>query len=67
MKTVIALTRLNGREFILNADLIQYVEKTPDTIITLLNQEKVLVREPVDEVVRRVIVYARSVRAISGA
>ena len=67
MKTVIALTRLNGREFILNADLIQYVEKTPDTIITLLNQEKVLVREPVDEVVRRVIAYARSVRAMPGA
>ena len=59
---MIKVTRLNGKEFVVNADLIQYLEETPDTIITLLNHEKVVVREKVDEVIRRVIEYNRGVR-----
>ena len=51
---VIKVTRLNGKEFVVNADLIQYLEETPDTIITLVNHEKVVVKEKVDEVIRRV-------------
>lgn len=64
---MITVTRLNGKTFVLNADLIQYLEATPDTIVTLLNHEKVLVKEPVDEVVRRVIEYARAIRIVPGA
>jgi flagellar protein FlbD len=59
---MIKVTRLNGKEFVVNADLIQYLEETPDTIITLVNHEKVVVKEKVDEVIRRVIDYNRSVR-----
>jgi flagellar protein FlbD len=59
---MIKVTRLNGKEFVVNADLIQYLEETPDTIITLVNHEKVVVKEKVDEVIRRVIDYNRGVR-----
>jgi flagellar protein FlbD len=59
---MIKVTRLNGKEFVVNADLIQYLEETPDTIVTLVNHEKVVVKEKVDEVIRRVIEYQRGVR-----
>lgn len=60
---MIRATRLNGREFIVNAELIQFIEETPDTVITLTNREKVVVKESADEVIRRVIEYGRSLRA----
>jgi flagellar protein FlbD len=63
---VIKVTRLNGREFVVNADLIQFVEQTPDTVITLTTHEKIVVKEPVDEVVRRVVEYGRQIRALTG-
>ena len=59
---MIKVTRLNGKEFVLNAELIQFLEETPDTVITLLNHEKLVVKEPVDEVVRRVHEYQRHIR-----
>ena len=59
---MIKVTRLNGKEFVVNADLIQYLEEMPDTIITLVNHEKVVVKEKLDEVIRRVIQYNRGVR-----
>ncbi|WP_229741209.1 flagellar FlbD family protein [Silvibacterium dinghuense] len=48
--TVIALTRLNGSRFILNSDLIQTIESSPDTTVTLMHGEKLLVRESAEEV-----------------
>ena len=59
---MIKVTRLNGKEFVVNADLIQFLEEIPDTIITLVNHEKVVVKEKMDEVIRRVIEYNRCVR-----
>lgn len=59
---MITVTRLDKRVIVLNADLIKMIEATPDTIITLLNGHTVLVRESVDEVVRRAIDYGRQVR-----
>ncbi len=59
---MIKLTRLSGEEFILNADLIRFVESRPDTYITLTTNDRFVVREEADEVVRRSIEYARSVR-----
>ena len=51
---MITLHRLKGKEFVLNADLIKYIESTPDTLITLATaNEKIMVRESVEEVVRR--------------
>ena len=61
---MVKLTRLNGREFVLNSDLIKFIEETPDTIVTLRDQEKVLVRENVDEIVRRVIDFRRAERLL---
>lgn len=62
---MIKVTRLNGKEFVVNAELIQFMEETPDTVITLSTQEKFMVREPIDEIVKRVIEYARSIRSAS--
>lgn len=59
---MIKATRLNGDEFVVNAELIQYIEARPDTIITLVGKERVLVKESVDEIVRRVIEYGRKLR-----
>lgn len=61
---MIRVTRLNGREFVVNADLIQFLEETPDTVVTLTTHEKIVVKESVDEVVRRVIDYARAIRSL---
>ena len=54
---MIKVTRLNGKEFVVNAELIEFVESTPDTVITLISGKKVIVRECVDEVIERVIGY----------
>lgn len=56
---MIRLTRLNGRSFFLNAELIENIETTPDTVITLTNGRTYMVREPVDLVRKRVINYRR--------
>ena len=60
---LIKVTRINGDEFVVNAELIQYVEARPDTIITFVSKERVIVKETVDEVVRRVIEYGRALRS----
>jgi flagellar protein FlbD len=57
---VIELTRLNGERFILNAELIRYVENLPDTYVTLTTGDRIVVQEAMDEVVERAIEYQRS-------
>lgn len=64
---MIRLTRLSGEEFILNADLIRFIETGPDTFITLTTDDRLVVREKVDEVVSRVIDYARRIRILPAA
>lgn len=61
---MIKLTKLSGEEFVLNADLIRFVESRPDTYITLTTDDRIIVRESVDEVVRRSIAFSRAVRAL---
>jgi len=61
---MIKLTRLGGEPFLLNADLIRYVEARPDTFITLLDGERVIVTESMDEVLRRTVVYQQIKRLI---
>ena len=58
---MIPLTRLNHKEFIINAEMIESAEATPDTVVTLVNGHKHVVKESVDEVVARVIRYKRQV------
>jgi flagellar protein FlbD len=47
---MIHLTRLNNRPLVVNADLIKFIENAPDTVITLLTGEKLVVRESLDQV-----------------
>ncbi|MFT5524330.1 MAG: flagellar protein FlbD [Pirellulaceae bacterium] len=54
---MIKLTRLGGEAFILNADLIRYVEERPDTFITLTTGERLVVTERMDIVVERAVRY----------
>ncbi|MGM0445253.1 MAG: flagellar FlbD family protein [Bacillota bacterium] len=58
---MIKLTRLNGEEIVVNANLIEIVKSTPDTIIKLTTNKNILVKESVDEVVEKVIDYKRKV------
>jgi flagellar protein FlbD len=57
---MIKLTRLSGEPFILNADLIEYVEARPDTFVTLTTGERLVVAESMDEVMRRAIGYQQT-------
>ena len=54
---MIELTRLNGMPMVLNSDLIKTAEASPDTMLTLINGEKLIVREDTAEVVERVLAY----------
>jgi flagellar protein FlbD len=54
---MIKLTRLDGKSFVLNAELIRYVEALPDTFITILSGERIIVRESMDEVLEKALAY----------
>ncbi|MCL5959296.1 MAG: flagellar FlbD family protein [Chloroflexi bacterium] len=58
---MIRLSRFDGTEFFINAELIESIEHTPDTVVSLTNGKKLIVREPAEEVVARVIDYRRSI------
>jgi len=58
---VITLHKLNGDEVVLNAELIESVEATPDTLITLVDRRRMMVCESVDDVVEAVVTYRRRV------
>ena len=59
---MIALTRLNGQTFVVNAEKIRYVEATPDTVICCDHGEKMMVKETLHEVMRKAIEYSRVIR-----
>jgi flagellar protein FlbD len=56
---VIYLTRSNGTKFYINPELIQTVEMTPDTVITLVNNKKFIVRDTAEEILERFLEYRR--------
>lgn len=58
---MIRLTRLNSSEVIVNSDLIELIEATPDTVISLTTGEKIIVRERAEEIVERIIEYKRKI------
>lgn len=60
---MIQLTRLNNSTITVNSDQIKFVEQSPDTVITLLNGEKILVRESVEQILERVIQFRQRVLA----
>ena len=56
---MIKVTRLNDQEFVINAELIESVEATPDTMIALTNGKKIMVKNSLDEIIERVEAYKR--------
>lgn len=67
---MIKVTRLNGTELVINADLIETIEERPDTIVTLTNDHRFVVKESVDELLERIAAYRRrchpGVRSVVG-
>lgn len=59
---MIRLTRLNGQEFLLNSELIKFMEETPDTVVTLISGERLVVSESIDAVVDRVVEFGKRLR-----
>ena len=56
---MVKITRLNGTILVVNSDLIEFLESTPDTIVTLTTGRKVIAKESVDELIDKVVEYKR--------
>jgi flagellar protein FlbD len=54
-------TRISGQEIVINADLVEVVETTPDTVITLIDGKKYVVVESAQEIVDRVVQYRAAI------
>ena len=61
IEIMIQLTRLNGQPLIINSDMIKLIENAPDTVISLVNGDKIVVREPGDQVLERIVQFRRRV------
>ncbi len=62
---MISVTRLNDQPLVINAELIKTVESTPDTLITLINGDRMMVKESLEEIVRKAVEYGRQTRAFA--
>ena len=60
---MIRATRLNGVIFCVNAELIEQIESTPDTVLTLTTGNNILVKESVEEIERRIVAYRARIQA----
>lgn len=60
---MITLTKLNGREIVVNAELIESLEATPDTVVNLVTGNRLVVKNSVEDIVARVIVYRKKINA----
>ncbi len=59
---MISVTRLNGKPIVVNAELVRSVEENPDTTITLINGDHIIIQEPMVSVVDKSVEYGRSLR-----
>ena len=62
---MIDVTRLNGKRFVINAEQIRFLETTPDTMVTLISGDKIMVKETLEEVVERAVQYQRQIRVFA--
>lgn len=60
---MIKVTRLNDSVMVINVEKIQSLQSTPDTVITFTNHDKIMVKEPLEEVSQRIVEYRRTVNA----
>ncbi len=58
---MIALTRLNGHPLMVNSDLIEQIEETPDTVITLTSGNKIIVRDAMNDVQQKIVDFKRKI------
>ena len=63
---MIQVTKLNGETIIINVDHLEMVEAHPDTTLVLTNDKRIVVRDPVPEIVRKVIEFQRTIRMGTG-
>lgn len=61
---MITVTRLNGKQFVINADIIRTIESNPDTTIILMNGDHLIVKEDMRRVVELAVEYGRSLRRL---
>jgi len=59
---MIRLTRLNNRPLVVNSDIIKFIENAPDTVITLISGEKIVVLESAQEVISKIVEFRRRLR-----
>jgi flagellar protein FlbD len=57
---MIRVHRLDGSQFVLNAELIETIEATPDTVVRLLNGKVFVIKDTVDQVLSRIVAYKRA-------
>lgn len=62
---MIKVTRLNDSIMVINVEKIQSVQSTPDTVITFTNQDRIMVKEALEEVSQRIVEYRRAVNCSS--
>jgi flagellar protein FlbD len=62
-KSMIQLTRLNNQPLVVNSDLIKFLERAPDTVLTLVTGEKIIVRETSEEVLSKIIAFRQAILA----
>lgn len=60
---MIDVTRMNGKQFTLNSDLIETIEETPDTVLTLTTGKKIIVKESRQEIKNLVKLYRKDIFA----
>jgi flagellar protein FlbD len=63
---MIQVTRLNNTKFVINAELIETIEATPDTMISLTTGKRFVVKETMEEIIRKIIEYKMSIIGIIG-
>src|SRR2546427_4064621 len=66
VRIMIRLTRLNHQEIAINCDLIEWAEAVPDTTVRMVSGECILVRESLEEVIRRITEYRRNLLSSAG-
>jgi flagellar protein FlbD len=64
---MIKVTRLNDAVMVINVEKIQSLQATPDTVITFTNHDKIMVKEPLEEISQRIVEYRRAISGNCGA
>ena len=64
---MILLTKINSAQIAVNSDLIEYIEETPDTVITFTNSDRLVVHERMSEVIERIVQYRRLISGLVNA